>query len=93
MPVTTRRAQRASADSHKRKRETVSSDSDPYEVSDEDELASDSDYSDTRQIKRTGKGPVVPGRSYISDKVLESHRTVSYAHRGNWTAEADPPVL
>lgn len=93
MPVTTRRAQRAPADSHKRKRETVSPDSDPYEVSDEDELASDSDYSDTRQIKRTGKGLVTPGRSYISDKVLESHRTVSYMLRVDWIAQADLPVL
>ena len=46
-------------------------------VSDEDELAPDSDYSDYRQKPGKGKGKAGPGRTYISDAVLGNHRTVS----------------
>ena len=73
MPTKTRQ----SRESNKRKIANESASSEPFVVSDEDELASDSDYSHHRQKPGKGKGKAGPGRGYISDAVLDNHRTVS----------------
>lgn len=89
MPVRHRRHAPGSDGDGNRKRRIGSPSSDPYELSSdpasgEDELASDSGYSDARQPTRNdkgkGKGKAAPIRGYISDTVLENHRSVSQSH-------------
>lgn len=86
MPVRTRPNARNSNCDANRKRRIGSTSSDGYglssdPVSGEDELATDSDYSDfgypARKGKGKGKGKAAPGRAYISEQVLENHRSVS----------------
>lgn len=82
MPKPSRQSARVTEGGSKRKREMGTASSEAYELSSdqpsgEDELASDSVYSDARQKSRKGKGKAVPAKGYISDKVLVDHRSVS----------------